>query len=47
MQRQRQTGRRHCDEGALLELLKLQWEDRYSSTAHGEEINQARQHLGA
>ena len=34
------------DEDALLELLHdFQWEDRYSSTAHGEEINQARQHL--
>ena len=34
------------NEDALLELLHdFQWEDRYSSTAHGEEINQARQHL--
>ena len=34
------------DEDALLELLHdFRWEDRYSSTAHDEEINQARQHL--
>ena len=34
------------DEVALLQMLsEFRWEDRYSSTAHNEEINQQRQHL--
>ena len=34
------------DEVALLQMLsEYRWEDRYSSTAHDEEINQQRQHV--
>lgn len=34
------------DEEALLEMLHdYRWEDRYSSTAHDQEVNQARQHV--
>ena len=41
----KQVGVRYEEERLLTMLHDFRWEDRYSSTAHSEELNKARQHL--
>ena len=41
----KQVGVRYEEEELLKKLADFRWEDRYSSTAHTEEVNAARQHL--